>query len=304
VNTRLIPSLSALKAFEATARLASFARAADELNVSKSAISHQVRLLEEGFGVRLLQRGRIAPTAEGAILLQAVVQSLATLGEACERLALGGTTRRRKLTVTANAPFSAFWLAPRIARFSALQPEVDITLQVMDGVPDWSEDRVDLAILRTREGAPNDVGGPAHADDIFLLGETVFPVCSPTLAIGEARDLVAHRLIQEEHLASPEVDWSTWFSLMHLGPVPPGRLVRFSGFSLAISAAIAGAGVALGRSPLIDDELTSGRLVRLFGEKQIAGSWRFVMRPRPGRTAPMIPALCEFLRREAAGISA
>jgi LysR family glycine cleavage system transcriptional activator len=290
--------LSALRAFEATARHASFSLAAEELNISKSAVSHQVRLLEELFGVALLRRGRVVPTAEGRILQTATVEALATLGQACEVLARG---RRRRLTVSANAPFSALWLAPRIARFAAAHPDIDIAVKVMDGLPDWTADGVDLAILRTREPGvvDHDSATVRRADDVFLLAETVFPVCSPLLAIADPAHLAQQRLLQEDHAASPEIDWRTWFALMQLGAVPAGLLVRFSGFSLAISAAVAGAGVALGRSPLIDDELAAGRLVRLFPEYEIPGSWQFVLRPRPGHDSPQLQALCAFLCAEA-----
>src|SRR5476651_993164 len=145
-----IPPLPALKAFEAVARLGSLSRAAEELNVTKSAISHQLRALESALGTTLMHRGgttsRAQPTSAGQELLAAIESSLIPLGEACERFTLRRRKRRRTLTVSANAPFSSLWLAPHVVEFSTRHPEIAVNLRVFDDEPDWQNDAIDIAI--------------------------------------------------------------------------------------------------------------------------------------------------------------
>ncbi|WP_158938224.1 LysR substrate-binding domain-containing protein [Burkholderia sp. S171] len=295
-----IPPLPALKAFEAVARLGSLSRAAEELNVTKSAISHQLRALESALGTTLMHRGgttsRAQPTAAGQELLLAIETSLIPLGEACERLAVRRRKRRRTLTVSANAPFSSLWLAPHVVEFSTRHPEIAVNLRVFDDEPDWQNDTIDIAILRVPLMSSTIDKPDPHPSDRALVRETVFPVCSPLLMdprTATPQTLTEHRLLQEEHHASSrEIDWQTWFALLGGGALPEQNLVRLSSFSPIIGAAIAGKGVALGRSPLIDFDLAHGRLVRLFPEHELPGSWQFVIRLHPERSTD--PTLIQF----------
>ena len=301
-----LPPLPALRAFAATARLGSLSHAAAELNVSKSAISHQIRALEDSLGAVLLKRGgttvRAAPTAEGQVLLRAVEEALEQLGRACERIrAPRRRTRRRALVVSGNAPFCALWLAPRVAAFAARHAAVEVSLRVLDDEPDWQRDRVDVAIVRTRRDSPPHSNG---LPDRTLAHETVFPVASPILLGGAAPDdralLTRHTLLQEDHYSVPEYGWETWFKVLRAGAVPEERVVRYGGYSPVIGAAVAGAGIALGRSPLVDSEVASGRLVRLFPGSELPGSWRFVLRQNPhAAAAPVLRAFVDFLLAEA-----
>lgn len=201
--------------------------------------------------------------------------------------------------MSATTPIAALWLAPRLANFSALHPDTEITAVTTDDIPNLARASIDIAILRIRldEAVPGDQE---------LFPETVFPVCSPTLlarqpALADPGGLRGVRLLQEQHRSSPEMDWHTWFGLLGLGPVPAGNLVHFSSYAPVIGAAAAGAGVALGRSPLIDFDLRSGRLVRLFPTVERPGSWRFVMRLRPGVAKDRtVRALTAFLSEQAA----
>ncbi|CAN7702750.1 MULTISPECIES: LysR substrate-binding domain-containing protein [unclassified Caballeronia] len=295
-----IPPLAALKAFEAVARLGSLSRAAEELNVTKSAISHQLRALESALGTTLMHRGgttsRAQPTSAGQELLAAIEASLIPLGEACERLTMRRRKRRRTLTVSANAPFSSLWLAPHVVEFSTRYPEIAVNLRVFDDEPDWQNDTIDIAILRVPLTSSSGDEPDPHPGDRALVRETVFPVCSPLLMdprTATAQTLTEHRLLQEEHHASSrEIDWQTWFALLGAGALPEQNLVRLSSFSPIIGAAIAGKGVALGRSPLIDFDLAHGRLVRLFPEHELPGSWQFVIRLHPHRSSD--PTLIQF----------
>ncbi|HSZ88434.1 MAG TPA: LysR substrate-binding domain-containing protein [Acetobacteraceae bacterium] len=294
-----IPPLAALRAFAAVARLGSFARAAETLHVSTSAVSHQVRGLEEMLHATLLTRarngaGRTEVTPDGAALQRAVEQAFAQLGAACEAV----RTRRKPpmLTISASGTISTLWLAPRLAAFAALHPSVQWQMSsVEDEAPDMVREGLDLAVLRVRRGTLAD-------GDRLLFSETVFPVCSPSLRLaGNPEELPRHTLLQEYHVASPEKDWSTWLELLGFGPDPKATIVRFYTFSAALAAAIAGAGIALGRQPLIDPDLAAGRLVPVFPDRTLAGSSDFVIRPRPGKERDRhVGRLVEYLLESAA----
>lgn len=288
-----LPPLAALRAFEATVRLGGLARAATELNISTSAVSHQLRGLEESLGIRLLERssgvGGIRVTPAGARLLSATSGALSLLDEACS--AIRGTAKR--LTVSANVSLSTLWLARRLAEFSALYPDTPVNAIIQMEEPDFVRYDIDLAIVHVPEKA-------LQPDDLVLLREDVFPVCSPDLYPFAVKAVCRCRLLQEAPENSPEIDWRSWASAFNLPDDFESKIVRYSSFSQVIGAAVGGAGLALGRSPLIDAELTSGRLVRLFPDRTRPASWRFVLRRGPGRRHRMLEPLIDFLRAEAA----
>lgn len=276
-----IPPLAALRAFAAVARLGSFARAAVELNVSTSAVSHQVAALEADLGAILLDRarngsGRTVATPPGNALIAAIDTAFAQLGAACEAVRDQAARNRPTLAISANGSIASLWLAPRLAAFAAQHPSVQWQVRAIETTPDMMREGLDLALLRARRGATLD-------GDRFLFAETVFPVCSPALGLdGDPAALLRHNLLQEEVESSPEKEWPTWLELLGPGRRVHANVVHFSTFNAAIGAAIAGAGVALGRAPLIDLELSTGRLVRPFGDRALPGSWDVVLRARPG----------------------
>jgi LysR family transcriptional regulator, glycine cleavage system transcriptional activator len=280
--TDRIPPLAALRAFAAVARHGSFARAASSLHVSTSAVSHQIRGLEASLGVVLLTRARnstghtrTAVTAEGESLLRVVDCTFAQLATACQALRERAQGTRPVLAISANGSVASLWLAPRLAAFAALHPSVQWQVRAIEEEPDMVREGLDLAILRARRGRGSE-------GDRLLFSETVFPVCSPSLLpVATAQDLLRHNLLQEDHGSSREKAWSTWLDLLGGPARSKPTIVRFDTFSAVIGAAIAGAGIALGRRPLIDFELSSGRLARLFPERSLPGSWDFVIRERP-----------------------
>jgi LysR family glycine cleavage system transcriptional activator len=292
-----LPPLAALRAFAAVARSGSFARAAASLHVSSSAVSHQIRALEAELRTPLLTRARngaghsrTAPTAAGAALLVAVEEALTRLGDACDAIRGEARRARPRLTVAANGSFGSLWLAPRLAAFAGQYPSTAWTMRAIEEErPDMVREEIDLAILRVRSGA-------VRPPDELLFEETVFPVCSPALGAFEAPEtLLGHSLLEESHGDSPEKDWRHWLGLLGL-PKASRRIVRFSSFNQVIAAAIAGAGIALGRVPLLDAELASGRLVRLFAPHELPGSWAFALHSRPGLARdPHVLLLRNFL---------
>ncbi len=286
-----IPPIAALRAFEAAARLGGFARAAEALHISTSAVSHQIRGLEAQLGARLLERstgvGKVGVTPAGALLLAAASTALATLQDACAEIR--GTPA--PLTVAANTPFSALWLARRLAEFSSLHPKVPINAIIRDE-PDFRRDAIDLAIVHVTRAA-------LRPDDVVLLREEVFPVCSPELYPFASHSVCQCRLLQEAQDDSPEIDWRSWLADFGLPADFESKIVRYGSFSQVVGAAVGGAGLALGRSPLIDPELAAGRLVRLFPDLSRPASWCFVLRRRPGPAHRMLDPLITYLRREA-----
>lgn len=297
-----IPSLGALRAFEAVARLGSVSLAALELNVTKSAISHQLRALETELGCTLLNRGGGLPRAQvteaGARLLAGVTQGLAVLNATCRDVrVVAGTPGQRVIKVSANPSLASLWLATRIGEFSQLHPDIHVQVQLhAHRAPGWTIQGPDIVIVHMQADGPN----RAQPDDITLFSETVVPICSPGLIAAQQRNdpeiLRHHRLIQEQHIDSPETDWSTWGDHVGLANLTTDRVLLLAGLTTVVAAAVAGVGIALGRAPLIDLELARGHLVELFPEKRMRGSWGYVMRLRSD-VAPDVPLamLVDFL---------
>jgi LysR family transcriptional regulator, glycine cleavage system transcriptional activator len=296
--TQRLPPLAFLRTFEAVARHRSFTLAAKELFLTPSAVSHQIRQVEETLGAKLFQRlsRGIELTGAGRTLLRGVEGGLERISSGCEQVrAMQGP---RTITVFGPPTVASFWLAPRLTEFGRRHPEIEIRLVSRDGGPDVEREKIDLALMRVRAEEFDD-----QSEDVPILRESVFPVCSPMLARPDCplkvpADLLRHTLLHEEQFSSPELDWTVW--LEHLGVRHNGQIrgPRFSHFGMAIAAALQGHGVALGRSPLNDQELGSGGLVRPFGDIQMPSSRIFVARfSRGGAEDPMLRRVLDFLRQ-------
>jgi LysR family glycine cleavage system transcriptional activator len=236
--TRQLPSLSALRAFEAAARFESFKQAAEELHVSPTAVSHQIKLLERDLGQRLfVRRVRQVRLTEAGRVLQA------GLGEAFDRMAAATaqcrrSTERATVTVGLGPIVASKWLSPRLSRFWQRYPDIDLRLHHSPRAVDFRESDVDLMIA----WGEGDWRGVEVEE---LLRIRVTPVFSPRL--------------QRDHGA-----WQDWFAAAGLAPEAARRGVVIEDAHVGLQAAMAGQGVALGTLPFIDDELAAGRLVRPF----------------------------------------
>lgn len=270
---RRLPPLNAVRAFEAAARLGGFVAASEELAVTPSAVSQQVKGLEEWLGVRLFVR-----RAQGLERTAAARQYLPGLTEALDRIddataAVLPKPSSRVLTVTSLASFSAQWLAPRLPSFAQAYPDIDLRLSTTDRMLNLEIDDVDVAI---RYGH----GQYGELEVEKLVEEWVTPVCAPSVSMGGDRAPPITRLddlkdcilmhdstaiLHARHGQPPVQSWSGWLDaaerpdLKQVLPIDRGP--AFSDSHFLVQAAVAGTGVMLGRGVLVADPLSTGTLV-------------------------------------------
>lgn len=291
--SRRLPSLNGLKAFEAAARHLSFTRAAGELNVTQAAVSHQVKALEESLGMALFRRlnRALLLTDEGQALLPPVSEALDRMA-----LAVDGLARREEtgvLTVSTLDSFAAGWLVRRLRRFRARYPDIDLRITTSNHLVDFSRDDVDMAVRYGR-------GDWTGLDKVRLMTEEIFPVCGPALLadgppLEKPQDLRRHTLLHEEM----REDWRMWLLAAGVGGVDLTRGPWYTQSNLVMQAAMAGEGVALGRSVLIADELADGRLVKPFDVSLPAEYAYYVAYPEAAAGRPKVRAFRDWLLEEA-----
>lgn len=255
-----LPPLDYLLAFEAAAKSQSFVGASKELNISETAISRKVRLLELHYNVPLFLRGHrsISLTPQGVSFLARIHPALQSLREASRKIVV--EHKDKPVTLAATNSVAALWLMPRLHRFNSQNKHVKIMLVASDRDEECLSEQVDLAILR---GDGNWPGYQAH----FLFGETVFPVCSPEYlkANPQARDLSKLPRLDLIAVASKHPEWMTWqgwFAEIGKSNVEPEQAALFNTYPMAVQAAVDGLGVALGWAHLVDPLLEQGKLVR------------------------------------------
>lgn len=250
-----LPSLNALRVFEAAARQLSYSRAADELYLTQSAVSHQIKTLESELGTRLFRRVGHAMllTEEGQRLFAHVREGLARLARGLAEL--HADSRSRTLTVSTAPSLAAGWLVPRLSDFYHRYPDIDVNLRATTALADFDGDGVALAL---RYGPGNWPG--LHSEK--LLTADSFPVCSPRYRAGllpqNARELLDTVLLHVGGLS-----WEEWFKSAGVPLDAPLRGPRFNDYGLAVQAAKRGQGVMLGRDVFVKEKLASGQLVRL-----------------------------------------
>ena len=296
-----LPSLDLLKGFEAAARLLSFTQAGDELHLTQSAVSRQIKELEAQLGVALFERRHraLALTEAGRTLFPAAAQVLQAMRAATDQLR--ALSARRLLAVTTTQSFAALWLIPRLARFTRAHPAVDVRIAADTRVQDLERDGLDLAI---RHG-PASLAGP---NAVRLFGERVFPVCSPKLLrdprrpLNRPEDLRHQVLLQYDDPDGrhPWLHWRTWLEVERLTDLRPAGSLLFSGYEQIIPAAIAGNGVALGRSPLVREALASGELVAPFRRSADPARAYFAIVSKNAAARPEVKEFLAWLRGEAA----
>jgi LysR family transcriptional regulator, glycine cleavage system transcriptional activator len=251
-----LPPLSALRMFEAAARLGSISRAADELFVTHGAVSHQIRALEDYLGFALFQRqGRaVVLTPAGEELLASANTALRQLSDTVSVLQRRANPNR--LSVSVMPSFAARWLTPRIGGFIDRHPSAELNVTSTGALVDFTRDAVDVCI---RWGP----GGYSGVRAELLMDDVLFPVISPALREGRLLDTPAD-LAGLPLLRSEGEDWQPWFQAAGLDWPEPAAGLMVSDSGIMLQAAIDGHGVALARRSLAALALRSGRLLRLF----------------------------------------
>ena len=291
---RRLPSLNALKAFEAAARHGSFTKAADELAVTQGAVSHQVKALEAELGLRLFNRER-----QRLVITEAGRTYLEVVRDAFDRLAMG-TNRLLQLqkagvlTVTTSPNFAAKWLVHRLGRFVETHPEIDLRVSASAQHVDFAREDFDLGI---RHGDGTWPG--LHVTR--LCAEELFPVCSPKFVRGRSAlrkpaDLSRVTLLH----VNDRRHWMKWLEAAGVASNGLERGPIYNQAHMAIDAAIDGQGVALARTALAAWDLASGRLLRPFPLALKAPYGYWIVCPKTTADLPKIKTFRDWLLAEAA----
>lgn len=291
---RRLPSLNALRAFEAAARHLSFTRAADELAVTQGAVSHQVKALEQQLGLALFHRQnqRLSLSSAGQVYLPVVRDAFDRLAAGTEQLLAAEHSRR--LTISVSPNFATNWLVPRIGPFVEQHPDLDLRINAALHHVDFAREDVDMAVRH----------GEGHWPGLHLVRlcrEDLFPACSPRLLEGAhplrtPADLRHHTLL---HLDDRR-DWQKWLDAAGVERVDLSRGVVFNQASMAIRAAVDGQGVTLARTALVALLLLEGRLVRPFALALPVNYAYYVVCPEATAERPKIALMRDWLLAEAA----
>ena len=265
---RALPSLDFLRGFEAAGRRLSFTLAANELFLTQSALSRQIKALEDALGIALFERRHraLAFTTAGAAFHHAVTDALESLATAVDRTR--GGSRSPGLTLSTTVSFASLWIIPRLATFRARQPDAEVYVSADDRLVDLSRGDVDIVVRYLPDAV-------APEGAIRLFGERMTPVASPKVAkkggapLRSPADLARHVLL---HLDDPEgrtpwLDWRSWLASNGQPGLKPAGTLRFRIYDQVIQAAVGGQGVALGRLPMIAEHLRDRRLVAPFPKK-------------------------------------
>ena len=289
------PSTATLRAFATAARLSSFTRAAHELNQTQSAVSHQIKELEDGLGVKLFERlpRGIALTESGRAYLPYVLEALDRLRAGAE--ALGRTQRDRILNVSMSPNFASKWLVPKLGAFSEAHPDLDLRISASMEHVRFEEGGIDMAIRHGNGDWP-------HLHVRRLCAEELYPVCSPALLethgqLATLEDLRKYTLLHDRDRRG----WARWLRefTRELSGFDVERGPVFSQMSLAIDAAVAGQGVALARSALVALDLSGGRLVRPLPQALPAPFAYWIVCPKASANEPKLQQLTSWLVTEA-----
>jgi len=293
---QIMPPFLSLRVFEAAARLGSFARAAEELEITAGAVSQHIRALEEFAGLPLFRRlGRgVELTDVGHATFRHATLAVGEVLQAGR--AMRTQLRGRRISVSTAPSFASKWLIPRLGRFQETHPGADVRISADISITDFAASDVDLAVRY----------GPGRYEGLYaerLMSEAVIVVCSPRLAEA-ARDLEALSTLPLIHDDGPESDptcpnWTMWFAARGIDRRDADRGLRFNQSGLAIEAAAAGKGLALAKRQLALGDLANGALISpLSGSEAPVGFAYWLVWPKGRRFEPLQTAFIEWLRAE------
>jgi LysR family transcriptional regulator, glycine cleavage system transcriptional activator len=293
---RRLPSLNALKAFEAAARHESFTRAAEELCVTQGAVSHQVKALESELGFKLFNRER-----QRLIITDAGREYLNVVRDAFDRIALGTArlTQRQAsgvLTVSTSPDFAAKWLVHRLGRFSEVHPEIDLRVSATMHHVDFAREDVDMAV---RHGTGEASWSGLHG--VRLANEELFPVCSPHLLAARPQGHKASAVLKLQMLhLDDHTGWARWLEAAEVKPSKPLQGLVMNRASMVIDAAVNGQGIGLARSALASWDLINKRLVAPFATRLPLSTAYWIVAPQATADLPKIATFRNWLLAEAA----
>jgi LysR family glycine cleavage system transcriptional activator len=288
----MLPSLNGLRAFEAAARHMSFTRAAAELNVTQTAISHQIRRLEDQLGIPLfVRRNRaLALTREAEDYLPSIRSAFEDLRRATDRLRR--PENEAVLTVSTTASLATKWLVTRVAAFQDANPGIEVRMTTSSHLVDFQREAVDMAVRYGRGAWPG-----LRAD--WLMAEDLYPVCSPLLAptLRRPEDLARQTLL---HTTVSREDWQLWLTAAGLPvSIAKQRGLMFDQPFMATQAAIDGLGVALGVRHLVENDIAAGRLVAPFDLVLPSDAGYYVVAPESVADTPRIAKFRDWLLKSA-----
>jgi LysR family transcriptional regulator, glycine cleavage system transcriptional activator len=294
-----LPHLAFFQGFEAAARTLSFTKAAEELFVTQSAVSRQIKALEDNLGLKLFERRprSLTLTEDGQSLYRIATDVLDRLQIAIDRLR--AESRASQLSITTTTGFASLWLIPRLSRFTALHPDIDVRISATTDMLNLERSLIDLAI---RYCKPETV--PQGA--VRLFGEEMIPVCSRALLHDKTRplkrpqDLAHHTLLHFDYAGAETMymDWGTWLTALGIGELKSAGALHFSQYEQMIQAAISGQGVALGRQPLVSDLIESGALVAPFKQTLVGSRAYFIIESRLSAGKPQVREFAQWLLAE------
>ncbi len=291
-SSRRLPPLHSMRAFEAAARHLRFQRAAAELSVTPTAVSHHVRVLESALGVRVFERHarHIELTAHGRELYPVLREGFDAFADAIARIKSGKA--RTIVTLSATVAFTARRLVPRVPAFHRDNPKMDLRLHASDEPADLHAGVADAAIRYGRGEYPE-----LHSEK--LLQDFFAPVCNPILRVREVRDLSRQTMIHFEWRRTRRENptWSRWLKKSGAPDIRPKADLIFTDESQAIQAALAGHGVALVSLTLVADELARGTLIRPFGPMMQGYQYSLVYAPEVAQSE-RIKALRTWIYKE------
>ena len=296
---RRLPSLDFLRGFEAAGRRLSFTLAAEELFVTQSALSRQIKSLEDALGVALFERRHraLALTPTGVAFHRDVTAALGALAAATDNAR--GVTRTPGVAVSTTVSFASLWIIPRLSHFRARYPDVEVYVSADDRMVDLSRGDIDIAVRYLPENAV-----PERA--IRLFGERMLPVASPALLrrgppVTTPADLAHHVLL---HLDDPDgrmpwLNWPSWLNSNGAPDLKAGGSLRFSIYDQVVQAAVSGQGIALGRIPMIAEHLRDGRLVSPFPKRYDSARGYYVLVASNAAERADVGAFVRWLSEEA-----
>jgi len=288
------PPLKAVRYFEAAARHLSFSKAAEELSVTHSAISHQIKALEAWLGVPLFERGtrQVALTDAGRRFLPPVRSGLLQIAEAAKEVSTA--SRGGPIVVSVLPSVAAKWMVPKLHDFRARHPDIDVRISATSRVETIGDGDIDIAIRFGR-------GTWTGVTSELLLANDIFPVCSPKLPtedkpLKEPRDLLQYPLLSDSDWSGANYDfWRDWLMAAGIEDARYRPGLTFNVSNLLMQAAVDGLGIAMGNTMLAGEDLRQGRLIRPFDLTVWPDSGFYVVYAKAALQRPKIKAFRDWL---------